>query len=562
MEETAFGPGPGLPAWIRKRDGRLEPFDADRICQSLFAATEHLRRPDLFLARELTDGVLHFLARENAGDTPTSQAVGELTVKVVRELRQPALAHAYDAWLEQRQQERQTRADGTQPLAPVPEISFRFSPAQAPIDIQRELLRTYSLHAIFSPDLVAAQREGLLTLHGLEAPAQIARCAADTSAPSNVADAGQGTIIERLLEANSVAGDLLVLDSPERLAWAGTGRDAAAALLHAVRVAGRATGKSIHINLNCAAPPSWATELSGPLFAESSRQSEVDTRDALRDDLLESFANHALSQLPATVDWHVSERDFASTTRRRWLVQMARAAVEGSSVTFAFDRPRSPVALGPGLDRQHSAVLMIVSIPLARLVDWPGVRGDADMFLKKLVSLARLARSAAMQKRHYLRRQRTDNQSADLGRGFLLERARLLVMPIGLAEAAQAMAGADSGSRFEFSRRVLQAVREVLRQEGRANLLDVCVDGSRKLVFGPDRDPVSADLGATPKQQLRAAGTLHADAGDGTAFVSLSSLEPPGADELFDLLLYSWRQTEIARLRFVPHQRSEPLALL
>ncbi len=55
---------PTPPAWVHKRDGRQEPFDADKISRALFAASESLRRPDAFLARELTDGVVHFLTEE------------------------------------------------------------------------------------------------------------------------------------------------------------------------------------------------------------------------------------------------------------------------------------------------------------------------------------------------------------------------------------------------------------------------------------------------------------------------------------------------------------------
>src|ERR1700758_255363 len=84
-----------LPAWVQKRDGRLEPFDADKISRSLFAASEALGRPDAFLARELTDGVLHFLSGEGEGHIPTTAGIAELVAKVVRELGQPALARAY-----------------------------------------------------------------------------------------------------------------------------------------------------------------------------------------------------------------------------------------------------------------------------------------------------------------------------------------------------------------------------------------------------------------------------------------------------------------------------------
>ena len=86
---------PVFPVWVRKRDGGLVPFEADRISQSLFAAAEALHQPDPFLCRELTDGVVHFLTAELTETTPTTAQIAELVVKVVRELGQPALAHAY-----------------------------------------------------------------------------------------------------------------------------------------------------------------------------------------------------------------------------------------------------------------------------------------------------------------------------------------------------------------------------------------------------------------------------------------------------------------------------------
>src|SRR5262245_42360919 len=85
---------PGLPAWVRQPDGRLTPFEPDRISQALFAATEALGQPDAFLARELTDGVLHFLAEQCDEPIPTAAWLADLVVKIVRELRQPELARA------------------------------------------------------------------------------------------------------------------------------------------------------------------------------------------------------------------------------------------------------------------------------------------------------------------------------------------------------------------------------------------------------------------------------------------------------------------------------------
>ncbi|MGH9811468.1 MAG: ATP cone domain-containing protein, partial [Terriglobia bacterium] len=88
---------PTPPAWVRKRDGSRVPFEADKISQALFAASETLGRPDAFLARELTDGVLHFLAVEKEDDTLTTAQIVEIVGKTVRELGQPALAEAFAA---------------------------------------------------------------------------------------------------------------------------------------------------------------------------------------------------------------------------------------------------------------------------------------------------------------------------------------------------------------------------------------------------------------------------------------------------------------------------------
>ncbi len=46
-------------------------------------------------ARELTDGVLHFLSGEIDGGIPTTSQVSDIVAKIVRELGQPTLAQAF-----------------------------------------------------------------------------------------------------------------------------------------------------------------------------------------------------------------------------------------------------------------------------------------------------------------------------------------------------------------------------------------------------------------------------------------------------------------------------------
>src|SRR5438128_947724 len=168
------------PAWVHKRDGRLVPFEADKISRSLFAVTEELGRPDAFLARELTDGVLHFLEADAEGRIPTTIDIAELVAKVVRELGQPQLARAYADFAR----------GGAERKATKP-VSVQLTPGEPLPSVLADCRRAYALSAVFARDLVAAQRDGLLTLAGLDAPLELAASAPAPGTP----------LLERLLEA-------------------------------------------------------------------------------------------------------------------------------------------------------------------------------------------------------------------------------------------------------------------------------------------------------------------------------------------------------------------------
>src|SRR5580700_7512344 len=121
----------GLPAWVSKRNGQREPFDADKICQALFAASDALGSANAFLARELTDAIVHFLAADAGATHVTTVQIAEQVVKVVRELGQPALAQAFEQ-------------GAGRPPAPAPTvepargaIAFSFSLHERPDEIAR-----------------------------------------------------------------------------------------------------------------------------------------------------------------------------------------------------------------------------------------------------------------------------------------------------------------------------------------------------------------------------------------------------------------------------------------
>jgi hypothetical protein len=546
MNET---PPLGPPAWVRKHDGRLVPFEADKISRALFAATETLGRPDAFLARELADAVVHFLAIEEEGRTATSAAIAELVVKVVRELGQPPLAEAFASW----------RPPG-EPDRTVGDVVLRFAATTPLPEVLSACRRAYALAAVFTRDLAAAQEMGLLTLTGLESPDELAGCVLGPPIP---ATPRLGQAVEA---ARRLVGDFVVTDAPEHLlALCGQANAGGADELTEDLLGGlRHTGLRAVVNLNTAAAPSWADALAeGPLFDAPNRPAHPEGLTALAERILDGLRGVQ----GVRIDWHLGERDFIPP-ESDYLLRLARHALEGAPLGFVLDRPRRGVALAEGVERQHPAVLLTVGLHLPRLAEQPGVGSDPERFLAKLGSLARLALSAAVQKREYLRRQaRQRPESPALTSGFLLDRARLLVAPVGLEAVVVHFTGRGlcaGGTALELGRRIGQRLRDVLRQDGRAAQMQTCLDGPWNFQLGTSektsgRWPAAPQVaGLTPwdpaalvKAQLRAAGVLHGTADGGTLALFVPEETTPTAQQAAEWLRTAWHHSEVLRLRFV-----------
>ena len=224
------------PTFISKRDGSLVPFEPDKICRALFAATESLGRPDAFLAREMTDSIVHFLSAELDAAVPSTAHVADTVAKVVRELGQPALAHAFLAGAD-----RGTAKHGAS-MVDEPETVIRVGPVADLPSLLRSCARDYSMRKVFTRDLAAAQADGLLTLTGLESPQQLAGCTADPS--------GVGGWMQALIDAREIASALVAVDGPEYVLAEATTQDGGANLAQELKLGQRAT------KLGCAGPSS------------------------------------------------------------------------------------------------------------------------------------------------------------------------------------------------------------------------------------------------------------------------------------------------------------------
>jgi ATP cone domain len=552
-------PAREAPVWVRKRDGRVMPFEADRISRALFAASESLGQPDAFLARELTDSIVHFLTEQNGDDILSTEQIADVVITNVRELGHPLLARFFEDHRQSRIRSSAVVGETAptappRPARPTTNIELTLSfPAETPVEeVLRACKRNYTLQAVFARDVVAIHNDGLMTLQGLDTPGALASGVMDARAFGPDGDLTAAQV--------ELCGQVIVLDGPEhhQARAEQPASDEARWGTHLQRGLVR-TGLRAVLNLNCATPPSSVDDLArGPLFPGLVAGPSRRFLSELAEQWLDQVAGNIGMAGSVRIDWHIGERDFRSEEggARERLLRVARRALAGARLAFVFDRPRRPVALAEGITRQHPAVLLQVGLHLPRLAEQTNSTAVPERFLQKLSSLARLALSAGVQKRTHLRRrpgsgQGRETETSDITEGFLLDRARLLVVPIGLDRLLRPVTGRGlcaGGASLDLGKQVIQQLREVLRQDGRASRLEVCLDGP---VGG---FPAIEEAGLTPwepgagvKPQWRSAGALHALAEHGTLTLFLPE-EEVAAEQLVQWLQSMAEQTEVVRV--------------
>lgn len=545
-------------SWVHNSDGRLVPFEPDQISRELFAATERLGNPNAFLARELTDSVLHFLSLESETAIPTTTQIGDLVVKVVRELGHPQLAQAFADRSKYTPDSETGQSRFGPSLADISRwMETQPSPRQLIRQVSQTALRDYSLHSVFTRDLTAAHVSGLLSLGNLGHPLEMAGL---VLGPADIAN-----LAERMGESRELAGEFVALDSPEyALLDAGDPTTAAGDFVRPLRLGLAGTALRAVVNLNSNIPPAGSDALAeGPLFAAEPKPADSAHRqavaDAVRDHLISSAG--PLSRQSLRIDWHLGESDFAKPGSER-LLAAATGAVQGFPIAFAFDRGRRPVSLAEGLDRQHTATLMSIGLNLPALIEQAGIGVAPDALLAKLGSLVRLAFSAASQKRNWLRRHSTARPM--LTEGFRLDRARLVLVPIGLDVFCRRLAESAPGASPPLPRQVIQQLRRAMQEEAGVRCLEACLDSAPGFLMpdmaeseehgSPSPQRVAGltcwDASLPPRHQLKSASLFHAETRTGTAAIVFPADQHPTAEALADLLRAAW-QSDICRLQFV-----------
>ena len=320
---------------------------------------------------------------EKDDDTLTTTQIAEIVGKTVRELGQPALAEAFTATPRE-----SPRTAGRHRAA----RAARCPAARVVRDLAARLRAAGYLFAasVGGSGRWPADPDGTWT-----PPGELEACVVGPFV--SAADV--------LADLRSYVGGCAVFDGPEY--WLSSRGGAAVAAFVPQTWAWRSAlpGLRVVLNLNSAEPPSWAGELArGPLFAEQHTASDEATLASVADAVLEQAAS-------VPIAWHLAPATSPPTRRAERCRRVAEIAAAGAPLTFVFDRPRRPLLLAAGMDRQHPAVLLTVGLHLPRLAEQagsarsrrpvpaktrqPGAAGDQRRGAEEREYLRRLERSAA-----------------------------------------------------------------------------------------------------------------------------------------------------------------------
>lgn len=495
---------------IRTEDGESIPLEPDRIIQTLFDATRDLGKPSAFLARELAEGVFHFLTPENVPEPPTLGQLAELVAKVVRELGHPDLARCYLARM----------GSGSEP--PREAAKERADPGDG----------------IFTRDLLSAARNGFLVLPPTASPPKLACLAArgpyHHESPSLLA--WQEALFEQARTARHLRLDVAeesVLPGEAELAdW-----------FRAVDLILRATDVQTTLVLGNRERSEGRGGGDSPLFGQQSGAGTTVGRMADSWTILRAWNGLPAGSTRWSCEWvqpcpPLPGRDVWNDRQGTMLGEIA--------CTHPMFRFRLQRAGKPSATPDDAACLETIVLPLPGLAWWPEVERDVDAFLEKLPGLAGMAVSAGSQYRAHLRR-RAGTESP-LTRGFLLDRSILQVQVVGLEAAVADILGArpeQSGASLDLAVAVLQRLRDALETQARRAGLEARLE----VDLGAADDAPFPPNAPETQRRLETAAVLHPAAGRGTLVLSLS--RPATGEEWHHILRAAGSRQGVDALRLV-----------
>lgn len=639
------GPSADSLVWARKRDGVVVAFDQDKLAGSVFKAIDEAGCSDAaFLAQELTQAILHFLAEQVEGRAPTTDDIAETVIKVLREMGQADVARTYQAYRSQRDLrrerlridaiedsvdrsssaaprwekaaliawlEREADLDGSLarevaagvektllaaefervsegllaelvdlelerrgmgrgvarrrrlglPLARLESIlSQSTDPDRGLWTIGRAIAREYAAREVFSPDVAGLFDEGLIVPLGDTSPLHWAGLAIDAAEVARrVENLGAFlTEFELTLEdaARSSDGVLALTGLDSVLGLLAPPKTSAADLADWCaelfrELVGRRRSTLI-VNLDGRVSERVAAGLSeGPLFRMQTSELQDRLAGAFALRLTEIVLADEELTAHVVVDFHPDLRlddEELALELKTW----GRWAARSDRVRVAFDR--GGLAWGEGMTAPSGrpvAVYQYLGLNLPALADRLGEGIDDETLLERLGLLCESVVRAGAQKRDFLRRFQADpydGRDAD---------AAIAVAPIGLDCLSHRLLGhsiATDAAALALAGQVLSRMNLRLRRAGRPHQLACRIDnpppgfGVKATLDAGTVAGLTAAVGtAGPRQQLAAAGSLHAAVSAGAALCQLAAGTELSVEEWISLVLFAGRKTQVCR---------------
>ncbi|MCM8759038.1 MAG: ATP cone domain-containing protein, partial [Candidatus Omnitrophica bacterium] len=95
--------------YIKKRDGRIVPFEKSKIADAIFKAAQSVGGQDRYLAEDLAEAVTVYLNKEFLGKIPTVEEIQDIVEKVLIKTGHAKTAKAYILYREKRARIRQLK---------------------------------------------------------------------------------------------------------------------------------------------------------------------------------------------------------------------------------------------------------------------------------------------------------------------------------------------------------------------------------------------------------------------------------------------------------------------
>ncbi|NMB41656.1 MAG: anaerobic ribonucleoside triphosphate reductase [Firmicutes bacterium] len=159
---------------IRKRDGRIVPFDAEKITQAIFKAAWAVDGEDYSLAGELTKEVIAYLSGQKLpGLIPSVEEIQDAVEKILIERGHARTAKAYILYRAKRTRFREAKSELMDVVKEIltegsrKEEESTFSPTEKMHRIALAASQKYYLDNLLPPEIAGAHRRGSFHIHNL-----------------------------------------------------------------------------------------------------------------------------------------------------------------------------------------------------------------------------------------------------------------------------------------------------------------------------------------------------------------------------------------------------------